>query len=98
MNPLLINATLALTLAAPLGGLFASPPKPGSPMLVLLPPWADGDAVVAAAGGQVIGPISAPFAVIAYGRASDFVDKLHRGGALIVSDATLLANLCGATP
>ncbi len=98
MNRLLILATLSVTLFVPFGSLLASAPKAGAPVLVLLPPWVDGPSVVEAAGGRVIGPMSAPFALLAYGDDPGFADRLQIAGALNVSDASILSELCGATP
>lgn len=95
MNHRLATATLALAVLAPFGTLLAAPPKAGTPVIVIVPPWLDGDRLVASAGGQVVGPTSAPLAVLAFSDDPDFADHLLLSGALGVRDGSLLANLCG---
>lgn len=82
-----------LVLAAPLAAL---PPAGRGPVLVLLPPWADAVALVGAAGGRLVGPERAAFAVLAQGEAADFPERLRAGGAWAVADGTGLARMCGA--
>lgn len=96
MNSPLLAATLSLTFLAPLGSLLAAPPRPSAPVLVLVPPWIDAVSLVASAGGRVVGPASAPMAVLAYSDDSEFAQNLLRSGALGVRDGSVLADLCGA--
>ena len=95
MQSVLIATTLSVTLMTPLAVALADAPHEGRPVLVLLSPWADADAVVRSAGGQVIGPLSAPFATLAYSQDPDFAAKLRAAGAFAVRDGQQLAKLCG---
>ena len=81
-----------LVLVAPFA---AFPAARQGPVLVLVPPWTDADALVAAAGGRVIGPARAPFAVLADGGAG-FAERLRLNGAWAVADGAGIARLCGA--
>lgn len=83
-----------LVLAAPLAAL---PVAGRGPVLVLLPPWTDAGAVVGSAGGRLIGPERAAFAVLAQGERADFAERLRAGGAWAVADGTGLARICGVT-
>lgn len=94
MNFRLALATLALILLAPLGALVAAPPRDGMPVIVFVPPWLDAERVVSMAGGQIVGPDSAPLAVLAYSDNPGFPQHLLRAGALGVRDGALVANLC----
>jgi hypothetical protein len=94
MNLRLAIGTLALVLLTPLGALFAAPPKVGSPVIVFVPPWLDADRLVTLAGGQVIGPETAPLAVLAYSNNPTFPRDILLLGALGVRDGSLVARLC----
>lgn len=95
MNLHLAAATLSLVLMAPVGALVAAPPKAGTPVIVIVPPWLDADKMVSLAGGQIVGPTSAPLAVLAFSDDPSFVKNLLLSGALGVRDGSLMANLCG---
>lgn len=94
MNRRLALATLALVLLAPLGALLAAPPQVGMPVIVFVPPWQDAARLVDLAGGQVVGPESAPLAVLAYSSDPDFARNLMLSGAFGVRDGSLVASLC----
>ncbi len=94
MDLRLALVTLALVFLTPLGALFAAPPQVGMPVIVFVPPWLDADRLVALAGGQIIGPDSAPLAVLAYSNDPDFPRNLLLSGALGVRDGSLVASLC----
>jgi hypothetical protein len=94
MNLRLAIGTLALVLLTPFGALVAAPPQVGMPVIVFVPPWLDADRLVVSAGGQVIGPQSAPMAVIAYSTDPNFPRDLLQSGALGVRDGSLVARLC----
>jgi len=50
------------------GFALAATVEPGEPVLVVAPPWSGGaEAVVAAAGGSIVGPTQAPLSVLATG-------------------------------
>ena len=95
MSRRFILAAIAITCAAPGVMALSNPPVPGAAVLVMLPPWADGDGLVAAAGGQVVGPLRAPFAILALSQNADFAEQLRLAGAWAVADGTALARICG---
>jgi hypothetical protein len=88
----LCAVAFAWVLVAPFAAL---PAAGGGPVLVLLPPWTDADAIVTSAGGRLIGPVRAPFAVLAEGGAS-FPEQVRQGGAWAVADGAVVARICGA--
>ena len=94
MNLRLALGTLALVLLTPLGALLAAPPQVGLPVIVFVPPWLDADRLVTSAGGQLVGPDSAPLAVLAYSKNPNFPQALLLSGAFGVRDGALLARLC----
>ncbi|NEX47946.1 hypothetical protein [Pseudotabrizicola algicola] len=96
MNTSLTIAAFALSLFAPLWMALASPPRGGGPLLVVLPPWADADRVITQAGGQRIGPVAAPFAVLAQSDHPLFVVRLMQSGVWAVRDGRQIAQICGA--
>lgn len=81
--------------ATPLALLSAAPPRAGAPVLVIAAPWRDAGAIIAAAGGAVLGPQTAPLATIATSDRPDFAARLRRSGAFAVLDGTRLAAICG---
>jgi len=84
----------ALLLAAP-GD--AAPARAGTPLLVIVPPGAPAAAMVARAGGRLVGPVRAPFGVLAAGEGPGFAARLRAAGAWQVMPAGRLAALCGAS-
>ncbi|MCH2165305.1 MAG: hypothetical protein MK098_11720 [Marinovum sp.] len=81
-------------LAGPILALAHAPaPSQNNPILVIAPDAAD---VIAAAGGQVIGPTTAPLAALATGDAG-FADRLNASSAWLVTDGQWVAELCGVT-
>lgn len=98
MKGLPASALIMAGLAGFAGVGFASfvaalPPPTGEILLVVVPPWHDATAVVAAAGGQVATPDRAPLSVLATGTSAE---RLRRAGAVLVADGTWIASLCGA--
>lgn len=96
---LILTFPIFTILMAPLMLVLDSPPRPGRPVLVIVPPWRDPEQVLIAAGGWPAAPVRAPLAALAsapdgvdLGR---FVARLRRQGAAMVLDAGRLANLCG---
>ncbi|WP_299048486.1 hypothetical protein [uncultured Tateyamaria sp.] len=87
---------MLLTCGPALAGL-ALQPDTGSPLrLVILPPWSDGPALVTAAGGAVVGPETAPIAVLAQVDDLQAFDTAIRAlGALWVMDGASIAAFCG---
>lgn len=83
-------ATLAAT--AVVGLTTPEKPHPDEPVLIVTLPWGDDPAdVVTRAGGQAIGPISAPLAVLASG-ATEAAFKAS--GAFAVLPASALSLFC----
>lgn len=86
---------LLAALAGPGAALLAAPPRAGQPVLVILSPAADLDAVLARAGARPIGPLAAPFATLAAGEGTDLAARLIAAGAWAVRDGAAMARLCG---
>ena len=87
-----------LTCVPPLAGLALQPDQGSDLRLVIIAPWADGDALVQAAGGARVGPEQAPLAMFA--RTDDvqvFDSAARAAGAWWVGDGAALAALCGYT-
>ncbi|MCZ8333877.1 MAG: hypothetical protein O9328_06410 [Rhodobacteraceae bacterium] len=83
-------ATLAAT--AVLGLTSDEAPQPDEPVLVVTLPWGDDPTeVVARAGGQAIGPMSAPLAVLASGATAA---AFKSSGAFAVLPASTLSLFC----
>lgn len=83
-------ATLAATAVMALTPHEA--PQPDDPVLVVTLPWGDDPAdVVARAGGQAIGPVSAPLAVMASGASAA---AFMASGAFAVLPAASLSLFC----
>ncbi len=95
MHQISIVLSLVLAVMAGPAAIFAAPPRPGEPVLVLFSPFRDVDALLARAGASRIGPLHAPLAVLAAGPGMDLADRLLASGALAVSDGSTLAQLCG---
>lgn len=90
---LLLSVGLASLAASALLGLAATgQPGPADAVLVVTWPWADDPAaVVARAGGQEIGPVTAPMAVLAFGAT---VAAYKAAGAIAVLPASPFPFLC----
>ncbi|WP_417719218.1 hypothetical protein [Salipiger sp.] len=90
-----------LTFAAGVSLASALGPEPdaaGQPVLVLAPPWGQGAAaIVAATGGRVVGPVTAPFGALAVFAVPRPGPGLRARGAWSVHDAGVLASFCGAS-
>ncbi|MFT4783582.1 MAG: hypothetical protein ACI9IV_001320 [Paracoccaceae bacterium] len=82
-------------LIAPFAALFMLPAKAGAPVLVVSTPWASAASLIAKAHGDIIGPWSAPLALLAYSSDPDFIENLHQAGAFAVLNGETLARLCG---
>jgi hypothetical protein len=73
---------------------LALAPKAGTPVAVVVPPWAsDGEAVriVAAADGLVVGATRRGGIAVATSGAADFIARLYQSGATVVIDAAALS-------
>lgn len=92
----LASATIA-ALSGPLAALSSAPFRPDRPALVVLPPWASAEDVVARAGGRIIGLARAPLAVLVTGQGPGLEDRLRAAGAWTVLDGSSLSLLCGAS-
>lgn len=78
-----------------MGTILLAAPLSGQPVLVIFPPWVDGDALVERVGGKRIGPTLAPLALLATSDNANFEKKLQENGIWAVRDGTVLAQLCG---
>ncbi|MCG7493086.1 hypothetical protein [Thalassobius sp. Cn5-15] len=80
-------ASVAMAAQAPgVDGVF------DTPVLVVAPPWSGGaEAVVAAAGGAVVGPTQAPLSVLATGASAD---GFRQSGAWFLLDPGALSYFC----
>ncbi len=74
--------------------LAMAAPVPGEPMIVILPPGADPDAILARAGAREVAPVRAPLAVLAASDRPDAPAALRAAGAWAVRAAGPLALLC----
>ena len=93
----LLGFPFLAALSGPVGVVFGAAPQTGTPMLVVIPPWRDAGAIVQAAGGWIIAPRAAPFAVLAAADGNDFPDSLRAGGAWWVMSGDAFASICGAS-
>ena len=90
---LMLSFGVLMTFAAALGPL---PGRPGMPVLVIAPPWGIGaPALVQAAGGRLIGPVTAPFGALAIFDEASPEARLLALGAWAARDARAMASLCG---
>lgn len=92
---LLLTTLLVAFLAMPVALATGARAEPGQIALVIAPPWAiegGAAAVAAAAGGREVGPMRAPFAVLAVLEAPDMA---LRYGAWLVLDGRFVAQVCG---
>ena len=90
-----LAACAAVGLSAPFISLAGSTPVPGGIALVIAPPWVATEAIVDAAGGRAVGPVSVPLGMLAQSDTPDFADKLRKAGAWFVADGRPVALLCG---
>ena len=77
--------------------LAATPPPDRDLLLVIAPPWAGVEGVVADAGGRVVGLDRTPFAITAV--AEDpltFRAAVRAAGAWAVLDASQISAFCGS--
>lgn len=94
---LAIVLTFLGTLAvAPLSAVLAAPVSEG-PVLLILPPWADAGALLAASGGRALGPTRAPFALLAAYPSPAAARGARTHGAWAVLGGSALALLCGVS-
>ncbi|MFY0635953.1 MAG: hypothetical protein JXQ91_19240 [Vannielia sp.] len=87
---------MASLLTAPAAVLLGTPPGEG-PVLVIVPPWSDAPAVLAASGGRPLGPVRAPFAVLAAFPSPESATQARAHGAWAVLGGAALAALCGVS-
>lgn len=69
--------------------------RPNDLALVVKTPGQNGDALVAAAGGRPIGPYQTDRLVFATSKEPTFSGALYAKGAILVLNATWLAQFCG---
>ncbi len=90
-----LGAVLACTAVSIHLAFATGPAAPNSPVLVVSAPWhIPAVDLVAAAGGQLIGPISGRFGTLAQFSDGDQIQKALGLGAWFVADAAALAALC----
>jgi hypothetical protein len=78
LNAMLIVAALFVTVAIPAGS---------GPVAVFAPPWSsDAAGIVARAGGQLVAGGRWPWIIMAVSADDDFVRRLYRAGAILVTD------------
>lgn len=78
--------------------VLASADAPKDAPLLVISGWGDtAEARIAAAGGEVVGPIRAPLGLFATSRDPKFPDALRAAGAWAVIDGGRIAALCGET-
>ncbi|KAA8609055.1 hypothetical protein AL036_04880 [Salipiger aestuarii] len=99
LDALMIVAALVCgigsTFAAALGPM---PDRAGDVVLVIAPPWSVGAAaLVLRAGGQPVGPFSAPFGTLAVFDTAPPVSQLVSLGAWTVRDARFISSICGVS-
>lgn len=96
MQTLTTIAIFAFTIAlAPLS-LLLQPGDGDGPVVVVIAPWQDADAIVSAAHGRIVAPQKAPFAVLAYSEDPAFSSQVVSAGAWTVLNSAALAQICGA--
>jgi hypothetical protein len=95
---------LTLTAAFLLGAVAIGPvalamawrtAAPGEPALVIAAPWTDVEALVAAAGGRVVAPASAPMATLGVFPDAASLARVVGAGGWLVLDGRAAAALCG---
>lgn len=96
LNFVCSSLAIALALGAPaLGALLSVPPETKGPVLVVHWPWQDAAASIIASGGYVLGPVQAPFGLLAASEDAAFATVLVETTPFIVADGYRLARLCG---
>lgn len=74
-------------------GVAAAAPRPGQPVAVVMPPWADDGAAItaiAAADARIIAPGAVPWVAIASHHDAGLSRRLYGAGALLVADANFV--------
>ncbi|MEJ6394936.1 hypothetical protein V8J82_16850 [Gymnodinialimonas sp. 2305UL16-5] len=92
-----IAALFCVALVVPVS-VLTMPAQAGEVVLVIAPPWSEtGGAaeIVAALSGRFVGPVEAPFGVLAV---LDAPDLAREYGAWLVLDGRLVAQICGLRP
>lgn len=87
---------ICLTLAAPAVAMLGRPSGQGA-LLVIVPPWVDGAALMRQAGGREVWPQRAPMAVLAQSDDPAFVARLRGLGVWAVLDGAIAMKICGVT-
>jgi hypothetical protein len=93
----LLPFPLLAVAAAPIGHVMAGAGQSGTSgaglHLVVAPPWRYAEALIALAGGRIVGPEQAPLGRFAISEAPDFASRARTLG-LLVLDARRVAFLC----
>lgn len=96
---ILLATAVALVVAGPAVVSVAALPQaePGGPVFVIASPFRDAGALVAAAGGRLVGPVQPRLGRLAASPDPRFPETLRAEGAwFVVSDPRLLA-FCGVS-
>lgn len=80
-------------LPGPVSAIWSAVPVQGAPVVALVAPWADRQAMLAAADARQIGIRAAPFALLAAGD-GDVAGRLRAAGAWMVMNGRAVAQLC----
>lgn len=79
--------------------IIAAPLPADGPRLVIYPPWEDGPALIQRAGGDPVGPYTAPMGLLAFAPdGAEFDRRLRAAGAWAVIDGRPIAQACGVEP
>lgn len=96
MSLKLVPFALMALLSGPLAAVSRPPAEDAATVIFVLPPWIERDAFLSATGARDIGPLQAPFSVLAALGPDTTAADARAAGAWAVLDGTLIARLCGA--
>lgn len=88
-------SVVAAGLVGPAAALLSSEAVVGQPVLVVHVLGAEAEALVSAHNGRTLGPLVAPFGLLAISEDPAFFDKLRDVPGLMLADGRLIAQLCG---
>ncbi len=83
--------------AGPILTIASRSPVAGGVVMVVAPPWTEGEDIIASSNGRILGPATSRFATLAVSEDPAFLSRLKSNGAWIVLDANKIAELCGAS-
>lgn len=88
---------VAAGVIGPVAALLSSEAEVGEPVLVVHVLGAEAEAVVAEHNGRTLGPVSAPFGLLAISDDPVFLEQLRGVPGLMLADGRFIAQLCGVT-